>query len=132
MKQDVTASSILETLNRNGHVGLYINFDFGKSTIKPESQPIIVQIVDMLKANPEIALSVEGHTDNVGNAKSNQKLSEERAKAVVASLVANGIDRKQLSSLGYGQEKPIAENTTEDGRAKNRRVELVKMPAAQR
>ncbi len=126
MKQDVTASAMLDALNRDGHVALYINFDIGKSTIKPESKPIIEQIVQMMKANPSLEISVEGHTDNVGNPKSNKTLSDDRAKSVVSAIVAQGIDAKRLSALGHGQEKPIADNKTEEGRAKNRRVELVK------
>jgi outer membrane protein OmpA-like peptidoglycan-associated protein len=69
---------------------------------------------------------VEGHTDNVGNPKSNKTLSDERAKSVVAAIVSQGIDTKRLSAAGYGQDKPIADNKTEEGKAKNRRVELVK------
>lgn len=126
MKQDVTASAMLDALNRDGHVALYINFDTGKSVIKPESQPIIEQIVQMMKANPELKISVEGHTDTVGNPKANKTLSDDRAKAVVSAIVAQGIDAKRLSALGHGQDKPIADNKTEEGRAKNRRVELVK------
>jgi outer membrane protein OmpA-like peptidoglycan-associated protein len=126
MKQDVTASAMLDALNQQGHVALYINFDTGKSTIKPESEPIIAQIVELLKANPDLKLSVEGHTDNVGSPKSNQTLSEQRAKAVVGALTAQGIAGERLSAVGHGQDKPIADNNTEDGRAKNRRVELVK------
>jgi len=126
MKQDVTASDMLNALNRDGHIALYINFDTGKSIIKPESKVIIEQIVQMMKANPEVKISVEGHTDNVGNPKSNKMLSDDRAKAVVTAIVAQGIDAKRLSSVGHGQDKPIADNKTEEGRAKNRRVELVK------
>lgn len=126
MKQDVTASSMLDALNREGHVALYINFDTGKSTIKPESKAIINQIVEMLKANPGLKISVEGHTDNVGNPKSNKTLSDDRAKAVVAAIIVQGVDAKRLSTAGYGQDKPVADNKTEEGRAKNRRVELVK------
>lgn len=128
MKQDVTAGAMLDALNKDGHVALYINFDTGKSSIKPESESIIMQIIEMLKSNPDLTLSIEGHTDNSGNAKSNQTLSEERAKSVVAALVAQGIDAKRLSSAGFGQDKPIADNSTEEGKAKNRRVELVRKP----
>jgi outer membrane protein OmpA-like peptidoglycan-associated protein len=80
----------------------------------------------MLKAYPEVKISAEGHTDNVGNSKSNKTLSDDRAKAVVTASVAQGIDARRLSSVGHGQDKPIADNKTEEGRAKNRRVELVK------
>jgi outer membrane protein OmpA-like peptidoglycan-associated protein len=126
MKQDVTGRDMFEALKREGHIALYINFDTGKSTIKPESKAIINQIVEMMKANPDLKVSVEGHTDNVGNPKSNKTLSDERAKAVVAAIVAQGVDGKRLSAAGHGQDKPIVDNKTEEGRAKNRRVELVK------
>ena len=126
MKQVVTASDMFESLNRDGHVALYINFDTGKSIIRPESKPIIEQIAGMMNTNPDLKLSVEGHTDNAGNAVSNKTLSEERAKSVVAAIVEKGIAPERLSPSGYGQDKPIADNTTEEGRAKNRRVELVR------
>ncbi len=126
MKQDVTASSMLDALNTSGRVALYINFDTGKAIIRPDSEPIIDQIVQMMKTTANLELSVEGHTDNVGDSKSNQVLSENRASAVVKAIVAQGIDAKRLSASGHGQDKPIADNSTEEGRAKNRRVELVK------
>lgn len=126
MKQDVTAGDMLNALNKAGHITLYINFDTGKSTIKPESQPVIDQIVSLMKDNPDLKIGVEGHTDNVGDPKKNKILSEDRAKAVVSAIVKQGIDASRLSASGFGQEKPIADNATEEGRAKNRRVELVK------
>jgi OOP family OmpA-OmpF porin len=126
MVQEVTANDMLDALNKNGFMALYINFDTGKATIKPESQPIIEQIVALLKNNPGLKLSVEGHTDNVGTPQSNKALSEQRAKAVVSAIVGGGIDAGRLTSAGWGQEKPVADNRTEEGRAKNRRVEIVK------
>jgi OmpA-OmpF porin, OOP family len=126
MRQDIAASDMLEAINKNGFIALDIHFDTGKSTIKPESEPIIEQIVKLLKDNADLKLSVEGHTDNVGDAKSNQKLSEERAKSVVAALTKAGIDAPRLSAAGFGQDRPVADNRSEEGRAKNRRVELVK------
>jgi outer membrane protein OmpA-like peptidoglycan-associated protein len=126
MKQDVTASSMFEALNRDGHIALYINFDTGKSIIRDESKPIIEQIVQMMKSNPELKLNVEGHTDNVGTPASNKTLSEARAKSVVSAIVSQDIAADRLSPAGYGQDKPIADNNTEEGKAKNRRVELVK------
>jgi len=126
MVQEVTASEMLDTLNRDGFMALYINFDTGKAMIKPESGPIIEQIASLLKDNVDLNLSVEGHTDNVGTPQSNKTLSEQRAKAVVAAVVELGIDAGRLTAVGWGQEKPVADNRTEDGRAKNRRVEIVK------
>ena len=127
MKQEITSNDILTALNTDGHIALYINFETGKSDIKPESKNIIDQIVEMLKSNPTLKISVEGHTDNAGNIQSNQTLSENRAKAIMNAIVSKGIDKLRLSSKGWGQTKPIDDNKTEDGKAKNRRVEIVKV-----
>jgi outer membrane protein OmpA-like peptidoglycan-associated protein len=126
MKQDVTAGELLKALEAEGHVALYINFDTGKATIKPESLAIVEQVAEMLAGSPDLRLGVEGHTDNVGTAAANKTLSTSRAKAVVAALAAKGIDAGRLATAGWGQERPIADNATDEGRAKNRRVELVK------
>jgi OmpA-OmpF porin, OOP family len=126
MKQDIVASALFEELNKKGNVALYINFETGKSTIQPESKRIIDEVTLMLKENPSLQISVEGHTDNTGTAAANKILSENRAKAVTAALVSNGIDKARLTSKGWGQERSIADNATEDGKAKNRRVEIVK------
>ncbi len=104
-----------------------ITFDVGKSVIKPESAGEINRIVDLLKQNPELRFSVEGHTDSTGNASSNQTLSDARSKAVVDKLVEMGIPADRLKSAGKGQGNPIADNKTDEGRAKNRRVEFVKI-----
>jgi len=126
MKQDVTASSMFEAINRDGHIALYINFDTGKSIIRDESKPVIDQIVQMLSENPDLKIGVEGHTDNVGTPASNKTLSEARAKSVVSAITAQGISADRLSPAGFGQDKPVADNNTEEGRAQNRRVELVR------
>ena len=126
MVQEVTASDMLAALNADGFIALYINFDTGQAKIKPESQSIVDQIAVLLKDNPDLRLSVEGHTDNVGSAASNKTLSEQRAKAVVAALVVKGVAAGRLSAVGWGAEKPVADNRAEEGRAKNRRVEIVK------
>lgn len=127
MKQEISANDIYSALKTEGHIALYINFESGKSEIKPESQNIIDQIAEMLKSNPSLKTSIEGHTDNVGTAASNQTLSENRAKAVMTALVSKGIDKTRFSAKGWGQTKPISDNSTDDGKAKNRRVEIVKM-----
>lgn len=121
------AEEMKRELDTKGHVALYINFDFNKADVKPEARPAIDEILKLLKNNPSLNLTVEGHTDNAGTPAYNQGLSDARAKSVVAALVANGIEGGRLKAVGYGQEKPIADNGTDAGRAKNRRVELVKM-----
>jgi OOP family OmpA-OmpF porin len=126
MKQEISATDMLDALNKDGYVALDIHFDTGKSTIRDESRPIIGQIVELLKGNADLKLSIEGHTDNVGDAKSNKTLSEQRARSVMDAITQAGVDRARLSAVGYGQERPVADNRTEEGRAKNRRVELVK------
>jgi outer membrane protein OmpA-like peptidoglycan-associated protein len=126
MKQDIAAGEMLEALNKTGSIALYINFETGKSVIKPESQSTIDQVAQLLTENKALKISVEGHTDNVGAVQTNQTLSENRAKAVMNAVAAKGIDKSRLVSKGWGQSKPIADNNTEDGKAKNRRVEIVK------
>lgn len=104
-----------------------ITFDVGKATIKPESMGEINRIVTLMTENPDLKFSVEGHTDSTGNATSNQTLSEQRSQAIVAKLVELGIAQDRLTAVGKGQNSPIADNNTDEGRAKNRRVEFVKM-----
>jgi OmpA-OmpF porin, OOP family len=130
MQQEVTAdaSSIADELNKSGHMALYgIHFETAKATILPDSESVLGQVAKMLQQNPDIKVSVEGHTDNVGSATSNQTLSEKRAQAVVAWLTSHGIEASRLSAKDWGSSKPVEDNTTENGRAKNRRVELVKV-----
>lgn len=126
-KVEFSASEMLEALNRDGFVALQgIQFDTGKDAVKPESEPLLAEIKSLLDANPSLRLSVEGHTDNVGAAAANLALSKRRADAVRAWLVGKGVAAARLASQGFGDTKPVADNRTEDGRAKNRRVELVR------
>ncbi len=115
-----------EELNKTGFVALYINFETGKADIKPESQKIVDQVAEMLKSDDSLNVSIEGHTDNVGTAAFNKTLSANRAKSVMNAIVARGIEKSRLSAKGWGQEKPVGDNKTEEGRAMNRRVEIVK------
>jgi len=101
-----------------------IFFDFNKYELKPESQTELDRLAQLLADNPTIKIEISGYTDNVGNAADNIKLSENRAKAVVNYLISKGIDGKRLSYKGYGEAHPIADNSTEEGRAQNRRTEL--------
>ena len=116
-----------DELDRTGRIALYINFETGKSIIKPESESIISAIEQVLSDYPTLVISIEGHTDNVGNPASNKTLSLARANAVINALVKNGVDRNRLSAKGWGQEKPVENNQTDEGRARNRRVEIVKI-----
>ncbi len=126
MEQEVTADAMYDALNKDGFMALQINFDTGKSTIRAESMPIVDQIAALMTAHADLKISVEGHTDNVGAPASNKALSEQRAKAVVDAVVQKGIPAGRLSAAGWGQDKPVADNRTEEGRARNRRVEIVK------
>ena len=126
MVQEISANEILDALNKDGYIPLNILFETGKSVIQPESLPIIEQIYQLLKLESTLKISVEGHTDNQGDAAANKKLSVERAKAVMDALIAKGIDKTRLSFTGWGQEYPIADNRREEGKTKNRRVEIVK------
>jgi OmpA-OmpF porin, OOP family len=126
MVQEITANEILDALNKDGYIALNILFDIGKSTIQNESLAAVDQIYELMKNNATLNISIEGHTDNVGDAASNKTLSNERAKAVTDALIAKGVDKSRISFVGWGQEKPVADNRTEEGRAANRRVEIVK------
>ena len=101
-----------------------IEFENNKSIIRKNSLPILQKVIDVLKEYPEISIEIGGHTDSRGNAKHNLLLSKKRAEAVMTFLSKNGIDKSRLKAKGYGITKPIADNTTEEGRKKNRRVEF--------
>lgn len=130
MKQEITANAdaMGNDINNTGHVAVYgIYFDSGKTEIKPESDMAIEQISKLLSANPALKLYVVGHTDNVGTIEANMKLSKDRADAVVNALVTKyAIPAARLKAYGVASLTPVASNDTEEGKAKNRRVELVK------
>ncbi len=104
--------------------GIY--FDTDKDVLKPESQPTIAEIVKLLKSDPALRIHVVGHTDNQGKTDYNLDLSRRRAASVVYALSSQGIAAGRLDSFGCGVYAPVASNETEEGRAKNRRVELTR------
>jgi OOP family OmpA-OmpF porin len=130
MAQEVVADakSLASDISSTGHVSVYgIHFDFNKVTIKPESEQTLKEIAKLLKQNPNLNLYVVGHTDNVGKIDYNMQLSKARAEAVVKALVSEyGLDQNRLAPYGVGPLAPVSSNETEEGRALNRRVELVK------
>lgn len=126
VKEEVTY--ILRQLSAEGRVNLYgIYFDTDKTDLKPESEPVLTELQKALTQDSSLRLMVVGHTDNTGGAAHNKTLSEGRANAVVAALVSRGVSQGRLSSEGKGDAQPVASNGSEEGRAKNRRVELVKI-----
>ncbi len=123
----VTAENIKENISKNGHIAIYnIHFDAGKSTIKSESAEALKNIAEYLNNHKDKKFFIVGHTDNTGDFASNMTLSENRAKSVMNELVTNyGVNANQLSAYGVANLSPAASNSTEDGKAKNRRVEIV-------
>jgi OOP family OmpA-OmpF porin len=124
----VNAGSLASDITRTGHASVYgIYFDTGKADVKPESDATLKEIAKLLQQDAKLKLYVVGHTDNVGMLASNMDLSKRRGDAVVAVLATKyGVAAARLSAQGDGPTAPVASNDTEDGRAKNRRVELVK------
>jgi len=109
-----------------------VNFDFDQATIRPDASAILDEAVEILREQPNLDVSVDGHTDAIGSEAYNQRLSERRAQAVVDYLVRHGIERSRLEPRGFGKSQPVASNATDEGRAQNRRVELNTIGAAGR
>jgi OmpA-OmpF porin, OOP family len=129
MTQEMTANADAWAgeITKTGRVAIYgIEFDTGQATLKPESEAVLAEVLKLLKNQPDWKMRIEGHTDSTGTRASNQALSEKRAQAVVAWLTKNGVTAARLVAAGLGDTNPIADNKTEEGRARNRRVELVR------
>lgn len=122
---DAGLSDLAQALQHECRVTLLgVLFDFDQATLKPESDAVLARARAAIASKPALALEVQGHTDAVGNDAYNQKLSQARAQSVVAWLTAQGIPATQLTARGYGKTQPVASNDTDDGRARNRRVDL--------
>jgi OOP family OmpA-OmpF porin len=122
----IQADEMANALGKDGHIALYLNFDTDSDAIRPDSKPVVEEIAKLLRTDPQLKLKVEGHTDNSGQAARNRELSRQRAESVVRAVTGLGIDSARLQAAGVGADKPLADNGTEEGRARNRRVELVK------
>ncbi len=124
----VSVEGLAAGLEKDGRVELQgVFFDTGKASLKPESTPALEQVAELMRRQPNLRLDVVGHTDNVGQADANLRLSKARVDAVRNALIQQyGIAPGRLGAKGMGSRQPVADNTTEAGRAKNRRVELVR------
>ncbi len=125
----IPAGEIAEALAQDGRVAIYgIYFDFDKAEILPESQPQIEQLAALLKAKPDLSILVVGHTDAQGDFEYNMTLSQQRAQAIADALVSGfEIGASRITPAGAGMVAPVATNRTEEGRARNRRVEIVEI-----
>jgi OOP family OmpA-OmpF porin len=122
---DAGSMDLGANLTKTCHVALYgVLFDFNKSTLQPSSDAALLPVANLMTMDKTLKLEIQGHTDNVGNDAYNQTLSEARAKAVAAWLTQHGVAADRLTAKGYGKTKPVADNGSDDGRAKNRRVEI--------
>jgi OmpA-OmpF porin, OOP family len=124
----LSAIDLQQQLDSQGFAALQVNFDNNMAVIRQDAEPTLNEVVKLMEALPKLRLSVEGHTDNVGSPQANKDLSQRRAKAISDFLTRKGIQTARLQAVGHGQEIPIADNRKEEGRAQNRRVELVKLP----
>ncbi|WP_027388518.1 OmpA family protein [Chryseobacterium gregarium] len=123
----ITADDIVKDLAQSGKSILYINFDTDKSTITADGKEVVSQIAEALNKDKNLKISIEGHTDNTGEAAHNKNLSADRVNAVMAALTSQNIAKSRLSAKGFGAERPLVANDSEANKAKNRRVELVKI-----
>jgi len=110
--------------------GLVVNmadvlFDFGKYNLKPDAQIKLAKLSGIIQAHPGLHLAIEGHTDNIGGDEANMKLSQQRADAVRDFVVQQGLPQDAVSAVGLGKAEPVADNSTNEGRQKNRRVEII-------
>jgi len=106
-----------------------ISFDVGKAEIKPQFMPVLDDVAETLRAYYETRIEIAGHTDSTGSAQTNQALSENRAKSVKSYLSSRGVAAERMATVGFGPSRPVATNATAEGRAKNRRVAIILIPA---
>ena len=122
------ADQMKKALDEKGNISVYgINFDINKDNLQLGAEKVLTEIVKLLKHNPGLKIEIQGHTDNTGSAQHNLDLSKHRAETVKKFLLIYGIDSLRMIPKGYGMKKPVAPNDTQEGRAMNRRVELVKL-----
>ena len=122
---DVSSASNVQSQLTKILLDKKIEFEKGRSKLLPSSTAVLEEVLSVLKENPRLSVEIQGHTDNYGSAQENRNLSQARAEAVVGWLVQHGIASERMKAHGYGPDRPIAPNTTSEGRAQNRRVEII-------
>ncbi len=127
IRTDINESGLRDALDKNGKAILHIRFDTGKATLRPEEYEIVEEMAKLLNSDEKLNLSIEGHTDDVGSSEANNKLSLERARTIRNGLIEMGIASKRLKIAGYGSMRPLVMNNSAENRAKNRRVEIIKI-----
>ena len=119
MKVNSRGCVISQTVELSG-----VHFEFDKARLMLDSKTVLGNVAKSLNNEPDVRIIIAGHTDSLGSDAYNKRLSQERAQSVVDFLISKGIDRSRLRAVGYGESKPVADNSTEEGRERNRRVEL--------
>jgi outer membrane protein OmpA-like peptidoglycan-associated protein len=123
--KEAATEQMKSALSASCHVALVgVLFDFNKSTLQPASDGILTQVSTLMRANPSLSVEIQGHTDNVGADAYNQTLSEARARSVMSWLTQHGVAAARLTARGYGKTQPVADNNSDEGRMRNRRVEI--------
>lgn len=120
------SDQIQKELNEKGKAILHINFDIDKATLKSDGEQAVAEIVKTLQTDKNLKIAIHGYTDNVGNESHNLELSKARANTVLKTITEAGVEKSRLTADGFGSQNPIADNSTEEGKSQNRRVELVK------
>lgn len=127
--QRVSAEQMKQSIATNGKVALQVDFDTDKAILRPDADPMVEQVARLLRGDPALRLSIEGHTDASGDADRNRALSRQRAETVRAALIVKGIDADRLQAQGFGADRPVAgsDSDSEEARARNQRIELVRL-----
>ncbi|MGQ4661046.1 OmpA family protein [Lysobacter sp. F6437] len=123
----VSAGQMKRSIDADGKVALQVNFDTDKATLQPDADPLVEQIASLLRRDPALRLSIEGHTDAHGEASRNRALSRQRAETVRAALIVKGIDARRLRAQGFGADRPVIGNESVEAHARNQRIELVRL-----
>jgi outer membrane protein OmpA-like peptidoglycan-associated protein len=125
MNEEITSSEMFDAFRDSGKFIMYVFFDAATGSISDASTGVIDHLTELMRNNPSFKISIEAHTDS-GDFKTNKLISEKRASAIASALIGRGIERSRMTTKGWGQEKPVADNESREGRARNTRIEIIK------